>query len=126
VVLARARERRADAVLLPGGKASPAAVAPVVQAAVDMRVDQVALAVAGVPVAVALVLAVVPVASPDAQVAVADKLLVRSVAAGASSAAASRASNAVKSSTTCRRPRSAACRYRVAKARAFDSRAAHH
>jgi len=102
------------------GRALPAAVAPVVLAvAVGTAVDQVVLAAGVAPVAVVQVLAVVLVVSPVAQVAVAVRPQVHSVAVAASSAAASRESNAVKNSTTWMHPRSVACRFRADRARAF-------
>ena len=120
VARVRAQVHLQDEGLPPAGKAHPAAVAPVVLAvAVGTAVDQVVLAAGVAPVAVAQVLAAVLVVSLVAQVAVAVKPRVPSVAVAASNAAASRVSNAVKSSTTWMHPRSVACRFRADRARAF-------
>jgi hypothetical protein len=119
-VVARVRglARLPGEVLPLGVKALPAAVAPVARV-VATAVVQVVLAAGVAPVAVAQVLVVVLVVSPVVLVAVADRPQVRSVAVAASSAAASRESNAVRSSTTWTRPRSVACRFRADRARAF-------
>jgi hypothetical protein len=124
VARVRALARRQGEVLPLDAKALPAAVAPEVRV-VATAVVQVVLAAAVAPGAVVQVLAVVLVVSPVVLVAVAVRPQGRSVAAAASSAAASRESNAVKSSTTLTHPRSVACRFRADRARAFAFLAGH-